>query len=68
MTKALQREQDQLAAELRDVRRSLEDIAATLRFLMAVQLVKDGHAADLIEGGRIARDPERLAALYPAPG
>jgi hypothetical protein len=67
MTKSLERDKERMAAELREIRQDLDSVAATLRFLMAIQLVKDGHAANLIEGGRIARDPERLAALYPAP-
>lgn len=58
-------EQKRMAVEIRTARLEVEGVAATLRFILANQLVKDGHATDIAEAARIVRDPSRLAKLYP---
>lgn len=52
---------------LAQIEQQLETIHATTRFLLAMKLVEQGHARNLREASKIAKDPARLAAIYPEP-
>lgn len=50
---------------LTEIENRLEVIEGTVRLMLAMRLIADGHAKDLRTALRIARDPAWLRAIYP---
>ena len=57
--------EDPVAIELALLEQRLRELEATTRLLLALRIEKDGHAKNLGQAIRIARDLDRVRALYP---
>lgn len=66
MTEQLTRGQRRaIEIELAEIERRLRETHAALQLLLAMRILEDGHAKNLGEAVRIAKDLDRVRALYP---